>query len=114
MEALKEFFEVFIKNTNFVFLSIVFGLVGTILNPKNRTLWAYGISLFTAIIIGIFAGYYLQDIGVKDSVAYSAVAIISIVAKDLVEFVILTVSHLNTKSSQIVDLIIKKYLDKNK
>ena len=114
MEALKEFIEVFLKNTNFVFLSIVFGLIGTVLNPRNRTLWAYLVSLFTAIALGVFVGYYLSDSGVKDSYAYVIVAVVSVVAKDLIEFLILTTSHINQKSSQIVDLIIKKYLDKNK
>ena len=113
MEALEKFIEVFVKNTNFIFLSIVFGFLGSILNPRNRTLWAYLISLFTALTLGMFVGYYLEDIGVRESVAYAIVALVSVIAKDLIELVLVTVAHINTKSSQIVDGVIKKFLDKN-
>lgn len=113
MEAIEKFIEVFMKNTNFIFLSIVFGFLGSILNPRNRTIWAYLISLVTAISLGMVLGFYLEESGVKESVAYMIVALVSVIAKDLIELLLVTIAHVNTKSSQIVDGVIKKFLDKN-
>lgn len=110
MESLIKFAELFTKNTNLIFISLIFGLIGTSLNPRNRTIWSWVVSLICAVFIGVFTGQFLESSGFQEEEAYVFVGIISIIAKDVVEFIILSAMHVKNRSKNIVDRIIEDKL----
>lgn len=102
------------KGLMFSLFSVTFGILGTVFNPKNRTVVAYLFSTLAAPPIGILAGFFATERGYSDSVVLIVVAVTSVLAQDIIRFVLSFGSFMTENSTKVFEHYLDKFLKKVK
>lgn len=108
IEALSEKFNLALKDFEYIWTSIVFGILGTVFSPRNRTAVGYIVSFSAAVPIGYLAGIASDTYITDPDMVKLCIAFASLTAQDLLRFVFKLTGFINDNSTTIFNIILDK------